>query len=550
MKKALLPFNISILIPDRAMLQRMGQVKSHEIFDGMSGNFHEEGLFSVGIFGRLGSHERESTFGYIRLGLPVIHPLVYRNLLKLKGFYQDIIMGRQYAIFDETLMDFVKTSELDGKTGYTFFFDNWRKVIFQQTESDIRRVRLKLVEENKDNSILSHMLVVPAAYREAELNADGRVEYDEVNDHYRVLLQQTIGLPEHFGRNDDLSMYDRRRVALQLKVQAIYDHYEKLISGKTGYVQGKWASRRVFNGTRNVISSLDTNAADLEAPNRPKFKDCVIGLHQASRGAAPKTIYGLRTSVVGQIFDSHTNKVELVNKKTLKREWVQISNEDMDLWGTPQGLERIMNELEVIEKRSRPIEVQDHYLALVYLDDKQNFRILRDITELPQGFNEDFCRPITYAELIYLSGLSMWYTLAGFVTRYPVENYNSSIPVSIYVKTTVTGELRYPLDANFNRDPHGHVAIEYPLLEPGKVAQWHDSTSVSPSILSPLGADFDGDTVSVNIVYSKEAIDEARKFFKSRLAYIKAGGGLAFSTRIHTVNLTLRYMTGEPKERE
>lgn len=550
MKKALLPFNISLLIPDRQMLSRLGRVTSHEIFVGNGGNFHEEGLFSVSIFGRPGSHERESNFGYIKLSLPVIHPLVYRNILKLKGFYEDIIFGRQYAVFDETERDFVKSSELDGRTGYTFFFDNWKKVVFKQTDSDIRRVRLKLVNENMANSTLDAMLVLPAAYRDAEPNPDGRIEYDEINDLYRVLLQQSTGIPEHFGPNDDLSIYDKRRVAMQLKIQEIYDYNEMLISGKNGYVQSKWASRRVFNGTRNVISSMDTNAADLGEPNRPKFKDCVIGLHQASRGAAPMTLYGMKTSVIGEIFDTMSNRVELVNKKTLTREWVNISPDDMDTWSTPQGLERIMNEMEVIEKRSRAIEIAGHYLALVYLDDKKNFRIIRDLNDIPAGFDKRFARPITYAELIYLSGLNMWYKLRGFVTRYPVEQYNSSVPVSIYVKTTVTGELRYQLDANFERDLDAPLALEYPMLEVGKVAQWHDSTSVSPSILSPLGADFDGDTVSVNIVYSKEALEEINNFFKTRIAYLDANGGLAFSSTIHTVNLVLRYMTGEPQERK
>jgi len=294
---------------------------------------------------------------------------------------------------------------------------------------------------------------------------------------------------------------------------------------------------------------MDTNAADLGEPNRPKFKDCVIGIHQASRGAAPKTIYGLRNSVVGEIFETMSNRVELVNKKTLVKEWVDVSVDDMDTWSTPQGLERVMNELEVIDKRSRAVEIAGHYLALVYLDDKKNYRIIRDINEIPPGFDQKWARPITYSELVYLSGLDMWYKLRGFVTRYPVENYNSSIPVSIYVKTTVTGELRYPLGPDFKRDPHGPVALEYPMLEVGKTAQWHDSTSVSPTILSPLGADFDGDTVSVNIVYSKESLEEMDKFFRSRIAYIDATGGLAFSSTIHTVNLVLRYMTGDPKPR-
>ncbi|MFO5615322.1 hypothetical protein ACLBQC_32745, partial [Klebsiella pneumoniae] len=65
--------------------------------------------------------------------------------------------------------------------------------------------------------------------------------------------------------------------------------------------------------------------------------------------------------------------VPLISKKSPRLEWVDISNEDVDLWGTPEGQEQIINELDVIEKRSRAIEIADHYLALIYVDDKHHF---------------------------------------------------------------------------------------------------------------------------------------------------------------------------------
>ncbi|MFO5736386.1 hypothetical protein, partial [Klebsiella pneumoniae] len=86
---------------------------------------------------------------------------------------------------------------------------------------------------------------------------------------------------------------------MQNTVLAIYEQYERLLSGKRGYIQSKWASRRIANGTRNVISSLDTNAADLDSPNRPTFKDAVVGLHHAARTVAPRTSFALRQGVVG-----------------------------------------------------------------------------------------------------------------------------------------------------------------------------------------------------------------------------------------------------------
>lgn len=550
MKKALMPFNISLLIPTPQQLSMLGRVTSHEIFEGVGGNFHEKGLFSVEIFGRIGSVDRESRFGYIDLGLPVIHPVIYRNILKLKSFYEDIILGKAFAVFDPVSKDFVASNELEGKTGYTFFYDHWKKVEFKSTGSGIRMNRLNLIEKYKGNCILKTFLVSPAAYREVEIDAYGRTTMDEVNEAYRRLLMQSRDVPEYFGPNDDMSLYDRKRVALQNTVMEIYNHYERLLSGKGGFIQSNWASRKVFDGTRNVISSLDTNAADLDMPNRPKFKDVAIGLYQGAVSVKPKTIFGLRNSIIGNVFNSSTQQVELIDMKTLKLVPVNVSAETVDKWATPDGLERVINELKVVEQRSRAIVIQGHYLALMYLDDKSNFKIFRDITEFPKHLDRKFIRPITYAELVYLSGLSMWNTTVGFVTRYPIENYNSSIPCRMYLKTTVRGELRYPLGWDWERDETAPIALEYPVFTINEPAQWHDSISLPPATLAPLTADFDGDTTSWIACYTEESIAEANKFFKSRLAYIRAGGGIAFSLDIHTLNLTLRYMTGDPIPRK
>lgn len=489
MKKALMPFNISLLIPTQQQLSMLGQVTSHEIFEGLGGNFHEKGLFSVEIFGRIGSTDRESRFGYIDLGLPVLHPVVYRNILKLKAFYEDIILGKTFALFDKTLKDFIPSNELEGKTGYTFFFDNWKQVEFKSTGSGIRLNRLQLIDKYKNNCTLKQFLVSPAAYREVEIDAYGRTTMDEVNEMYRRLLMQARDVPEYFGPNDDMSIYDRKRVALQNTVLEVYNHYERLLSGKGGFIQSNWASRKVFNGTRNVISSLDTNAADLDMPNRPKFKDVAVGLYQGAVSIKPKTIFSLRNSILSGVFDTLTQSVELINKKTLKLESVNVSAETIDKWGTPDGLERVINELKVVDQRSRAIEIENHYLALVYLDNDSNFKVFRDITEFPKELNKEFIRPITYSELVYLAGLSIWNTTVGFITRYPIENYNSSIPCRMYMKTTVKGELRYQLGWDWKRDDTLPIALEYPVFELNKPAQWHDSLSLPPSTLAPLGAD-------------------------------------------------------------
>lgn len=548
MKKKMLPLNISLLIPTLDQLKLVPQVKSLGIMDGPGGSFDEEGLFSTSIFGRVGDPMRDKTFGHIDLRLPVLHPIIFRVLSKMRSFFIDVMAGREYAVFSQAKGTFERASEVDGKTGFTFFMDHWQELRFEKGDSTTRNVQIDLIERYRNNAMYSHLLVLPAGLRDVEVDAVGRVTVSEINDLYQRCLIQGRNFPERIARGDDLSIYDRTRFATQQTVVAIYEHLETLIKGKGGMIQAKWASRKVFNGTRNVISSLDVTAVDLDAPNRPKFNDSVIGLYQAASASLPKTIYYLRTNLLEPIFATASNAIQLINKKTLALEWVNVTNETMDRWSTEEGLESVVDELSVIEKRHRPVEIEGFYIALIYVDDKGTFKIFRDIHDLPEGLNRKFVRPISYVEMIYLAGLDMWENTAAFVTRYPVENFNSSSPVMQYVKTTVPGELRYGLDAQWQRD-ESIVAKEFPRLLADRLPQYHDSISIPPARLTAKGADFDGDTMSYNATYSDEAIAEAKRYFTKRRAYIQAGGGMSFGIDIHTVNLTLLYITGKPKPR-
>lgn len=489
MKKALTPFNLELLIPTDELVKGLGEVTNHEIFEGVGGSFHDDGLFSTIIFGRVGSQERESNFGYINLGLEIIHPVIYRNLIRLRAFYEEIIMGRAYAVFSDKEKDFVASNELEGSTGYHFFFSNWKRIAFGETKSPIRANRLALIDKYRDRSTFSNMVISPAAYREVEIDFNGRVEMNDINEHYRHLLTLARNRPERVLDESELSIYDRGRLGMQQTVLAIYAHYEKLLFGKKGFIQSKWVARRVYNGTRGVLSALDLGTFDLDTDNRPKFKDAVTGINQTAVGNKHKTIYWIREKFINPVFDTLSNTVRLINPKTLALEWVELSNEDLDLWGTIEGNERLINELQSITKRSRAITINDYYLALVYLGNDNTFKVFRDITELPEGFDRKLVRPITYSELIYLSLIEFQHDLAGFVTRYPVENYNSSFPVQFYIKTTIVGDIRKPLNDNWEVDESLPVAYEYPRFTLNEPANWHDSISLSAPMLGPLGGD-------------------------------------------------------------
>ena len=98
--KPMEPARLKIFKADAARFRMVGQVKVLDVFQNNTRDFHEEGLFSTSIFGRVGSNERLTRFGYIDLRIPILHPRIFSRLCALKQLYKEIMAGKEYAIWD------------------------------------------------------------------------------------------------------------------------------------------------------------------------------------------------------------------------------------------------------------------------------------------------------------------------------------------------------------------------------------------------------------------------------------------------------------------
>ena len=58
--------------------------------------------------------------------------------------------------------------------------------------------------------------------------------------------------------------------------------------------------------------------------------------------------------------------------------------------------------------------------------------------------------------------------------------------------------------------------------------------------------DFDGDTCSVIVAYSEEAIEEVKNKLNSRSFYVNTSGEISFSLATDTVDHLVQNVTGEP----
>lgn len=542
------PFNVKLLQLDKGQLRTLSKIDTLDTFASPSADdFHETGLFSTSIFGRVGDPQRDKTFAYIDLRTQILHPFIYKTLKDIRRFYIDIIEGERYAVFDDEQKDFVPAREDEGSTGYAFFMSHWHELEIPKGKSDIRRQRVELINKYREKAPLRQVLVMPAGLRDAEPKEDGSLEEDEINDHYRRLIGSSITIGDLLESND--AILDTARRSQQKNFNNVYNYIRNMLTDKGGFFQSKWGKRTVMHGTRNVITAMDISPSSLDDPSMPDPDRTVLGLYQLSKGAMPITLNRLRNSVLGDAFGASEGLSLLVNPDSLQSEYVRLDPTVYDEWTTIEGLEQLVNRQSVKGFRSQPVTIPDtegreYYLALVYKPiDEKVFKIFQDINELPEYYDREDVYPITLMELIYLSNYWGWNNLSVQIVRYPVTGEESSYISKVFVRTTVNSERRVELDENWQRpeDEQSHTATVYPVFNP---ENYIDSTMVHPHRLGGLGGDYDGDTVSANVLISQEANSEIDRHLLTRQAHIDPSGGLRASAATDTTELVLFNMTG------
>ena len=494
--KELTPFNIELMFAPDSVVRNMRPVTRTDIYDGVTSNFHEDGLFSITTFGRVGMPERDNNFSYIRLNAQVIHPAVFEVLKKLKKLYIDIIMGTAYAVWDNEAKDFVLSDMIDGDTGFAFFTRHIHHLEPDKRSSKKRNMYVDVFNKYKRECLMHNCLVIPAGLRDLYVDGSGKEVQDEINDMYRKLIAIANSINTVGGKMNDPAV-DITRRNMQLTMNEIYNYLKNMLSGKKGLVQAKWGGRKLVNGTRNVISMMNTSADELHGLRAPGVDDTHVGLYQTMKGAAPFVIYEVRKRFIEEVFTSPQHPTTLIDRNTFKLIPVDLHPDVWDKWGTSAGLEKLIEGFSDDTVRNKPIMISGCYLWLVY-EDEHEYRLFRDINELPDPKMKEKVHPMTYAEFFYLSNPEKYYTFKVLITRYPIDSFNSIYPSNLYLKTTGKAYLKYELGEDWKT--RIAVAREFPSRDQN--ASWLNTVAISPTRLSSLGADFDGDkiyTVSPNL---------------------------------------------------
>ncbi len=461
MSNSSIPFNITLLNLTPQITSSIRKVSALDVFESTTKNFHNDGLYSVDTFGNIGTDVRYKKYGYIDLKITIFHPIIYKAIVSMKSLYGDIMSSKEFVIWDEATSSFVKSNALEGQTGFEYFCEHWQKIQFENTQSIIREQNIAMIDKFKQICLTDKIIVMPAAYRDLEVDPSGRETSDDINSLYYKLIAISNTINPSTVKISPES-YNSQRMSLQRVFNEIYDYILKIIEGKKNLFMGKWASRKIFNGTRNVITSMDTTVHNLDDPNNIGMNHTVVGLYQLIKGILPITKFHLKNGFLSTVFDSNNGTALLTMKNTLQSTRANVSNTAYNKWMTSEGIESIISSYSDKDVRRELIDVEGHYLGLVYIGADNTFRLIHGIDELPAGRDPKDCRPLDLLHLIYCSIYQVANKYPGFVTRFPIAGPGSIYASNTYLKPTVKTKRMSPLDNDWEISQTEPLATEFP----------------------------------------------------------------------------------------
>lgn len=545
------PFNISILTLTEEDLKRMRPVRSLDMYEGSNNNvFHPDGLFSTLTFGKVGDPLRKARFSYIDLKTELIHPAIWNALGELKRLYIEILEGKTYAVFNAKLKDFERSDATRGRTGYAYFLEYFKRLQFEERNSIDRTENIALVYKWREKCMVDKLVVLPAGYRDVEIE-NGRPVQDEINDFYRraLAIANTI-IP---GTEQGLMM-DTTRVTLQKNFNDLYANIIDRVDGKHKLIMAKVASRRIQCGTRNVLTSQNNDIAYLGRPGETTMNTTYVGIYQTAVAFLPQAIHALRNKYIANVVPSHSQPARLINKDSLEAEDVTLSAKMYDMFITPEGLERLIHKFgysglgyEAVHSgnipQNKPFVIEDHYFALIYKSADGGFKVFYDIRDFPDGYDRSMVFPISFTELMYCSLFNFTKKTYGYVTRYPVASQGSMYPSEIMLQSTVRYERRYEIELDWHLEPSDdNYAPRFPKL----TEAIYQALSPNQAKLANLNADHDGDTGSLDGIWMNESIEEIRKMLRSRQGYIGVDGRFRDSADNDNSKLLFHNLTKPP----
>lgn len=511
-------------------LNKLKEISSPVLFE-RGGVPHPQGLVSNEIFG-VNMRSRKETFAYIDLHGYFFNPHIYLVLKRLFRNIEKIVSGEQfYTISDEG--ELIRDDE-NGQTGVKFLYDNWDKLKWKKSKG-MRNERINLITKSKKEEIfMSKQLVIPAFYRDIASSDGGGGKTIELNNMYTKLIRLS-SLLDTEGMFD--FSFNSANYNLQNIIVEIYNYFKGKLTGKNGLFRKYLLGKNTDNCVRTVISAPTFHA------NRPEdmmvnFLHCAVPIAQVCVLCYPFIFRWVKNFFEQEVILNQFNK-PIFSKDNENVEYAKLVKPEtyFDDRFIEKAINRfIKNPESRFERIKLPVEGdKDVYMRFMgrYCDPKNPTAESTSV----------FYRDITWTDILFLAAVDVTKDKYAIATRYPILDYFGMFINKVRVSSTAQ---TVPVEIN------GTIYKWYPQIDPkldhATVATlFIDTLQFSNSYLTGLDGDYDGDQMTLKILWTQEANKEAGVIMMQKTNVLNVNGSGMRSIE-HEAIQTLYILTKDPKK--
>ena len=453
-------------------------------------NFNLSGpgsLFDPNIFGQ--GEKKYTQYGYIKLNGHFIHPLFYDMSNRLWRDLSSIVNGSKKFKIDNT-GDLIPDE--NGDTGLDWLYTNFDKInlsklkVSDKNKEDTKKMKMAYSKLTRDNFFVDKWLVMPQHFRDLD-TSDGNIKVDELNQFYIDLIKATT----FKARAQFSTAWNDSKI--QGLLVSLFKHLQRHFD-KRGQQNKAVMGRTVDNAVIMVIVAPEVRLKDKIGEGRYTLDKITIPLHQFL-SASPIQAITATIQILRSFYNS--GKIEGITED-------QFNNYFTDEFVS----EALSTYVKSRAERVRPVSTPNGNPIMLYYEftDDTNKKVTKGE------------KPLVWVELFYLAAQVYKDYLRAVLVRYPVTEKGSNLffTATPSVFTQDEGDVKIFLNKG-DTEPIYQYEDNFPntfIYNPSSTTLdrvFDETARMSNLLLSTLGADYDGDTVNIKFLYSKEARDAVDK---------------------------------------
>ena len=442
-------------------------------------------LFDPNIFGK--GEDKKILHGYIDLKGHFIDPTTY--MFVSRRVFRDlpfiVSKEKKFSIDSKGLL----VQDPDGNTGIEWLYKNFDKIKFKNQKDAV------VNKYTRDNFFINKMDVIPLHFRDVNTTS-GTMKIDELNNLYMDLIKACKFKERNSSSSLDTSFID---VKVQGILVSIVEYISNMLFGKKGAQRQLAMGRSVDNSARIVLSANEVRMKDTLGKGKVTMDSSCYPLHHLLN-MFPIHIITEVQKLLHYFYD-----LNLMDNLSLE--------EFEDHFTDDYIKEMIENYYHSYADRSS------------YVLGPHNEKFEFDFEFKSRKGTNKIHRGITWMELFYIAFNNIKDSVRAKFTRFPVTGKESLLFVKPHAIVMNTDEADCKIFHNnteiFNLEDFCDITkyIEEPIPY-----VYEETEKISNLLLNGLGADFDGDKVISESIYSKDAVEEIDKYNETPLSFVRPNG--------------------------